>query len=502
MLASGDMAGTELDDGIFRQLVEQAPDGVAILRDGFFVYSNQAAAMLFGFDSVEEVVGLNIAELIHPEDVQTSFDAILPVMMAGIGKVPPTEFRAKRRPERAVEVSMVAIEYRGLPAMLGFGRDVTERKNMQRKMLEVDRLAAVGMLAAGVAHEINNPLAYILLNLECLERDLGSDGSRAAALDRVGEATEGAQRVRGIVADLKAFVRPEKMKEAPVDVSLVVERALKIVDHELSHRASVVREISKVPKVAGDAARLEQVFVNLLVNAAHAIPEGEPESHRVRVAVNLVGDRVEIEVEDDGPGMDPEVRARVFEPFFSTKSSARGTGLGLAICRNIVIALGGEISVESEPGEGATLRVSLEVASDDMVVEPSEPPSPSSSLGRRGRVLIVDDEKRVAETLCELLDEHDVTVATGGAAALELLGSSAFDVVLCDLIMPKMSGMELYRTVKERNAGMATRFVFMTAGALLPQAREFLETVPNACIEKPFDLDYARQLVRRIVAAG
>jgi PAS domain S-box-containing protein len=254
----------------------------------------------------------------------------------------------------------------------GIQRDVSERLRMQERLALSERLASLGTLAAGIGHEINNPLTYILSNLGMAQRELAALETQAelaavhdrlAALQRrLSDASYGASRVREIVRDLRSLTAVQEA-HGPVDLPTVIERALRLTDHELRQRAVVVREIGRVPLVAGSEGGLIQVVVNLLLNAAQAIPAGDPGRHRIRVSAGTASDgRAHLEVSDTGSGIAAEDLGRIFDPFFTTKEVGAGTGLGLAISHRIVTGLGGDIEVESEPGQGARFRVTLPAA--------------------------------------------------------------------------------------------------------------------------------------------
>jgi PAS domain S-box-containing protein len=259
-------------------------------------------------------------------------------------------------------------EQSGRRLLGGVSLDVTDRKAMQAQLVVSDRLAAVGTLAAGVAHEINNPLAFVLSNLSYLSGELQAVArelppGRTAEMEEVlREASDGAHRVRQIVRDLRTFSRGDDEVATSVNIQSVLESAITMARGELKMRAQVVREYRDVPLVEGNEGRFGQVFLNLLINAAQAIPPGKPERHEVRIVLDHSGDRVIVEIHDTGIGMAPEVRARIFDPFFTTKPVGEGTGLGLSICHGIVTGFGGEISVESEEGRGSTFRVALPLA--------------------------------------------------------------------------------------------------------------------------------------------
>ena len=387
---------------------------------------------------------------------------------------------------------------------MGFNADVTELRAAQQKLMAADRLISIGTMAAGVAHEINNPLAYVLANVEfALERGgagLGPDVLQV--VEALREAREGTDHVRTIVRDLKTFTRPDERTKGSIDVLRVLDSCLHMVSNQLEVRARIVKSYGAIPRVVANEARLGQVFLNLLINAAQAIPEGNQAHNEVRVTTSTdAGGHVVVAIRDTGAGMTPEVKERLFEPFFTTKPIGEGTGLGLAISRNIVTDMGGRIVVESEPGKGTELRV---------VLPPTEeaPKAVAATTvergGRRGEILIIDDEPRMLTTMRRTLSgEHHVTVAATAKEALALIEQGkSFDVILCDLMMPEMTGMALYRKLEHERPEIARRMVFITGGAFTPGAREFLASVPNATFEKPFSSDELRRFLQRKLTSG
>jgi CheY-like chemotaxis protein len=309
--------------------------------------------------------------------------------------------------------------------------------------------------------------------------------------------------VSAIVGDLRTFGRPEQTARGPVSVIQAVSAAVKMTAPHFKHRATVREQYDAAPVVEASAVRLEQVFVNLLVNAAQAVPDGDPDDNEVTVRVRLDGDRVVVEVSDTGVGIPAEILDRVFDPFFTTKPRGVGTGLGLPTSLGIVTSLGGEITVTSTPGAGTTFRVFLRAIATDVRAAVSSTPPPLSDTGLakplRTRLLVVDDEPLVADMLFRALsEEHDVTVTTDAKTALDyLLGGSEYDLIFCDLLMPKMSGMDLYEELRSKRPGLEERIVFMTGGAFTERAAQFLSIVPNPKMSKPFDLtEIERVLVR------
>ena len=388
-----------------------------------------------------------------------------------------------------------------------------DHRDLQSRIAQTDRLTSLGTLAAGVAHEINNPLAYVLLNIDFVRGELAglvgdTDGERGrdvgVALDRV---KEGAERIRDIVRGLKTFSRPESEKVAPLQLADVLEATLAMMDDGIRHRARLVKEIVPVPDVVANEARLGQVFLNLLLNALQAMPEGRSDRNEIRVVVRSpTAEQVVMEVHDNGVGIPANVRRRIFEPFFTTKPIGVGTGLGLAICHGIVTSLGGMLSVESEPGHGSVFRIELPAARSTTGVTPAPgvvaAPPQLASPTVQGRILVIDDEPVVCSSLKRLLaGEGDVVTVTSAREALDHIESGErFDVLLCDVMMPGMDAPSLYEGLLEVAPAQAERMVFMTGGAFSTRARDFLESVPNPRVDKPFDVAALRAIVRAHVA--
>ena len=496
----------------FRALIEGAPDGVAILRGPDIVFLNSAAARMLGAASPEAALGLPITDFLHPDDAKLAATRIGQLFRSGERHPDPAEYRSRSREgqELSLEISAIPSEYQGKPAVLAFARDVTERKAIQTRLVEADRLSALGVLSAGIAHEINNPLAYLLLNLEYLSRELPTLLQAPQKLDslmvRVRDACHGAERVASIVRDLRTFARADESMRGPIDVKAALESALNIASSEIKQRGALVRDYEPVPPVDANPNRIEQVLLNLLLNAAQALPSPEEPGHEVRARLRTRDGQVSIVIEDTGSGIPEELLGKIFDPFFTTKPVGVGTGLGLPICRSIVRGLGGEISVRSTPGRGSEFTVILPASSGELLPTSATPRPPSDPAPQRGRILVVDDEFSVARTLSALLQsEHDITLAASGAealAAIEAEPNGGFDVIMCDLMMPGMSGMDLYERVKREHAGLELRMVFMTGGVSMDRAREFLATSVNLTFEKPFDFDLLRGTLRRLVEAA
>jgi PAS domain S-box-containing protein len=450
---------------------------------------------------------------VHPDD-RARAQADLEAHVEGRSPTYRSEFRLPG-PDGAfrwVQASGRAVERDGsgrATRLAGTITDVTEAKGLQERLRHADRLAGVGTLAAGMAHEINNPLAYVSANLSVVEEAIAHLASTATpeAAPSIAEvraalrdAMDGAARVRGIVRGLRQFALPARGEErGPVDVKAEIEAAVGIARNELTHRAQLELDLPEgLPPVRAAPQEMGQVFVNLLVNAAQAIPEGHAAENRVRVAARAQGDRVVVEVHDTGAGIDPADLPRVFDPFFTTKPVGAGTGLGLSVCHGIVTAAGGTIEVESPPGGGTTFRLSLPA----MKAAARPAPRPAAPGAKTGKVLVVDDEILVGKSLARLLAAHEVTVLTSPLEVLQRAAAGErWDVVLCDLMMPEMSGMELEERLSSEAPEVVDRIVYLTGGAFTDRSRAFLEA-GRPHLEKPVDpADLRARVAERVAAA-
>jgi signal transduction histidine kinase len=402
-----------------------------------------------------------------------------------------------------------------------------EQRRIRARLAEAERLASLGTLAAGAAHEIANPLSFTVANLgtmdeqlvrmsqllEQLPRDRGAsvEGAVVSDLhstledvrDLLADGRVGAERVSRVVRNLQSIARRQEDPHRLVDLPKVIESAITLAWNQIRHRARLVKDIAPLPPVEGSEYRLGQLFVNLLLNAAQAIHEGSAQTNQIRVSARAGGSDVAVEIQDTGEGMTADTRARLFEPFFTTKPGGVGTGLGLSICQSVLIEHRGTIEVESEPGRGSTFRVILPLGNPAAAAAPTPAPPSVVPNVRRGQVLIVDDEPHLAWAIKRLLDaEHEVVVVTHGREALDRMASGQrFDVIVCDLTMPYMTGEELYREIERRyGAPMAGRILFVTGGTLSDQTRLFVEQMRNPCLYKPFDPNELRAQVRNLMS--
>lgn len=439
----------------------------------------------------------NWIELFHPEDRE----AVAKHLQEAIDSHQSFEFelrvvRADGAVRSVVARGLAEVEQERPVAVFGVFQDVTERKALQERVLQSERMASVGTLAAGVAHEINNPLTYVLHNvrlvslaLERLEYLSDELGELRGMLE---EAWDGAERVRKIVRGLKTFSRTDSETRMDVDVRLPLDAAIEIAGNEIRHRARLFRQFDETPPLVANESQLTQVFVNLLVNAAQALPAGGVEGGRIiaRTRTDETG-RAVIEIEDNGPGMAPDVVRRAFDPFFTTKPVGVGTGLGLSICRNIITSMGGDIEIDSFEGRGTTVRVALPPSCVEEAEAPTQPDvegAEKPSRTRRGRVLVVDDDPMVGKAMLRMLGPTvDARWVGEARKALKVLQDHPhYDAVVCDLMMPDMTGMDFHRSLVEAGSPLADRIIFVTGGAFTEAARRFLRDTQAPHLDKPF----------------
>lgn len=411
-------------------------------------------------------------------------------------------------------------------------RYAMERKQAERmrsQLAHADRLASLGRLAASVAHEINNPAAFVFANLTTLGGHLEilaeaaqawsqweslSDElrGRVEAINReelsalVHESQMGVTRIREIVRQLRNFARGSDEDEDVAEVRLneVIEWAAALTRNEVQHRASFQVELDgALPTFKGRAGKIAQVATNLILNAAQAIPEGDVAGNVVRVITRRGEGSAQLIVEDSGPGMAPRVKERALEPFFTTKAPGEGTGLGLPIALEIVRTHGGTMVFDDRPGGGARIVVTIPSETGLEVAKPIEsgiPPAQDPSVNLR--IMLIDDEAPIRRAYVRLLRPHRVDAFTADEA-LEIIEErqDEYDLILCDLMMPGRDGIDVFEELGRIDLGLQERVVFCTGGAFGDRARGFLESVPNLVLEKPVSRDAILAAARSIRAA-
>lgn len=493
--------------------LERAEDGIEITGpNAEYIYVNPALAKITGYDATE-LIGKTPKILRSGLYDEPFYESIWTKLQAG--EVYCGTFTAKRKDGGVFEQELTIWpikDARGrIEHFVSLRKDVTEQRRTEQALRLSERMASLGTIAAGVAHEINNPLTYVLLSLRMAQKQLDRHALNLPATytqrteSAIENAIDGANRVSAIVKDLRGFSRSDEETVEPVDPRSVIDSALRLVGNDIRHRAKLVRDHKNTPNVACNHAKLHQVLLNLFVNAAHAIDQVPQASNRngAEIRVNTrqsdEGNAI-IEISDTGVGIPPEHLERIFDPFFTTKPVGMGTGLGLAMCRTIVRAMNGEISVESRLGAGTTFRITLPAARAAITPAPPSRQTERRYRAARARVLIIDDDRSVAESMRDALqDRHEVSVAESGETALQLLRQRPFDVLLCDVMMPGMTGLELYQRLRAETNDSEHRLVFITGGTLTEATHSFLKNTQTLWLEKPLSEEQLESAILQIM---
>jgi PAS domain S-box-containing protein len=493
-----------------REIIDVVPHAVFVKdADGRFLLVNREFASLYG-RTPAEIEGMLESDLLEDADQAARFRAAdLEVMRT----CQPMHIAGQPFTTPAGEVLLtdtVKVPFRRAgsdqPAVLGLTRDITVERAREQQLRRAERLASVGTLLGGVAHELNNPLAAIKAFASLMLMDPRDDEDREA-LETVQRE---ADRAAKIVADLRLLARESQeaapARRQPVDLAEVVRHVLKLRGYALETR-NILVELhlpQPLPPVLGDRGELEQVVLNLVVNAEQALASAGPGLEpRLTLGARPYGDRMVLTVADNGPGIQPEHLDHIFDPFWTTKAPGEGTGLGLSLVHTLVTEHGGVIGVESRPGHGATFTAELPIA---------PAPVPARSLaaapgtaGRALRILVVDDEEPVRRTLVRYLSRrgHRVDQAAEGAQALEMVDrpdGKSYDVILSDLRMPGMGGAELLERLRARGDGVDQRVVFITGDAASADSAQLLARLGVPVLNKPFELDRVAAVVERSAA--
>jgi nitrogen fixation negative regulator NifL len=496
-------------EDIFRLLLENALDIITIVNlDGTIRYESPAVRQVLGYEP-EELQGRSVFDFMPEADAAKAL-AILQDLAERPGGTASLElrFRHKDGSWRVFEsIGRNMADHPVLAGVLVNSRDVTERKRTEEELtrqrearIQSDKLADMGTLLAGVAHELNNPLTVVTGYSGILRRALG-DGPHAERVDKIATA---AHRCVRIVQNFLALARQHPPERQQVRLNQIVREAVELLAYPLRvDNVAVQLDLADdLPVLWADSHQLHQVIVNLITNAHQAMHGGESARRlTIRTRSEALGSRVLLEVADTGPGIPDEVLARIFEPFFTTKPVGQGTGLGLSLCQGIVEQHGGSLRVDSAAGQGATFRITLPVVAAPPG-EAAEASAPVGILPPGCRILIVDDEPDVAGVLGDLLraDGGEIEAVPDGSAALEKIQAGEYDLVLCDVRMPKLDGPGLYRALEQSNPKLLERFVFLTGDTLNPDSLAFVQRTGVPCINKPFDLDEVKRVVGRAAA--
>ncbi len=480
------MTHQEDTEANWRALAESVPDQIFRLdRSGVIQFVNRVVPPL----TREQVIGTDWLAWV-PDDQRTRIERELSLMLSE--GLPRSYFLEAVGPDGATamyqsHIGPMVESGRVVGAVL-LARDVTLQRRMENQAITSDRLTSVGVLAGGIAHEINNPLACVVANLELLgEMALGRETltTNLGVVQMIADAREAATRVRAVVKDLMALARDADRKDGPVDLEGTLEAALRICASEIRYRAKLESHYETGLYVRGNESRIGHALMNLILHTAHAIPEGSAHGHELSIATRK-HDAVFAAVEIGSTATNGEARD-VATPFFPGNVDAPESALGISISRNIVAALGGEIHWQKNADRGSLFTVLLPLAHD--VVALPIAPEPVGAT-KSGRVLVIDDEPLIGSTIQRSLKrKHHVTVSMRADEVLvRIRDGEQFDVIVCDLMMPHMTGMEFHAGVVAFAPALAERIIFLTGGAFTAAASEFLENVPNRRLTKPFEV--------------
>ena len=475
-------------------LVHQLPEGLVIVRDGGVIYVNPTFARFVGRTEAE------VRDHAFLDLLSEPYRALMVDWLeTGTKDAPgdPGEY-AFIRPDGSrvmLELRPMWVDnFAGRHACAFLARDISAVKRTQADLLLADRMMTVGALASGVAHEINNPMSFVIGNihyslsvLKHPEFPVGADLKEVLAA--MQEALEGAERISRIVKNIHTFSKADHTSTSLLSLRSVVESALTASFVEIRRKARLIRDLRPTPAVLGNEARIRQVVLNLILNSVQALPDNQSTRHTIEISTfEDAGDAV-FRIRDTGPGIAPQVLSHVFEPFFTTKPIGQGTGLGLSIAHSIVDQLGGTIEVDSALGEGTTFTVRLPPGSDS---------GEDEEASGVARILVVDDEPLIVRAFTQVLRDFELVVAMSGKEAIETLARDInFTLVFCDLYMPEVNGMDVHHWVRENRPGLERQIVFMTGGAHDAVSQKFLASVPNDRLTKPFRPEDIYAMIKR-----
>jgi len=517
----------------YRQLVENSLDLITIFGEDLKIRFVTPNITEFVGYTPEEMLEKDMFDIVHTDDVALVEAKVRAVLSSDTAETIELTLVHREGHHIPIEARGRITESEKERLLIVNSRDIRQRKEsetLRQNLIRADKLAAVGQLAAGVAHEINNPAAFISTNLYVLQELLGelTDAHRkleaffddALPPNVVGEWREqtqellddahamvetnlsGMERITRIVRDLRTYARDEPERIERIDVNEAVATSLNMMRGQIEYVARLDVELAdELPTAWAEAGRVSQVVMNLLANATHAVTAREArDGLSVTVRTFREGPNIVISVTDNGIGMTKETERRLFEPFYSTKEPDFGTGLGLWLSKEIVESFRGSLTYETEPGKGATFEVRLPTRRVQ-TGEHRRIDTPTRTLGRPLRVLLIDDDDVVLESYVRVLERrYEVTAALGSKEALTILAQDdRFDAVLCDLDMPDFDGRAIYEHLRRAAPELVKRCVFTTSGAFSAQHRSFMTAIANPVIHKPISTERLRELL--VIAA-
>jgi PAS domain S-box-containing protein len=495
----------KLSEERYRILVENANEGIMVAQGGKFKFVNPKCCQIAGYTEQELLEMPSFASIIHPDDAQMVLERhqrrLKGEDLPGI-----YQFRVITRDsiEKWVTLSTVVINWEGRPATLNFLTDITDRKRIEeeRKILErqaqvTSRLTSIGEMASGIAHEINNPLTGVVGYAQLLlKEDLPEKVKKDLRI-----INDGAQRVADIVNRLLVFASQHEIERMPVNINEIIENTLILRSYHLkTNNIEVITRLNpSLPLILVDIGQIQEVFLNLIANAETEMKLAHDRG-TLQISTELKDGFILITLKDDGPGIAPENIEKIFNPFFTTREVGQGTGLGLSICHGIISSHKGHISVESKPGQGTTFIVELPVITEDKVSDDSQQSEEEKQPAGKGKILVIDDEKVILEFLNRVLtsEGYNVETVNNAAEALEKVQNQRYSLMLLDIKMPGISGMQFYRQLEQIARSLANRVVFMTGDVMGTDTKDFLEETGAPYITKPFDIQKLKKQINTI----
>jgi len=407
---------------------------------------------------------------------------------------------------REVEFSSVCVNLNDDNIILSIVNDITERTKIHNQTFLADKLASVGILAVGIIHEINNPLNCIKSNLEFIKdkinklpiNDITNQKIIYEINEIVNESIDGSNQINKIIRYLKGFARSDDKNLVPIDIHREITLAIKIAKPQLVDHVKVETDFDKnIPLLITENNKLQQVFLNLIINAVQAFQTNNQQTNIIQIKTALVKNKIQILVRDNGVGIAEKNIKKIFDPFYTTKPVGTGTGLGLSICYDIIHAMGGVISVKSKISIGTTFTISLPLNIKAKSIATNEIISTPTS---RLKILIVDDMSILLKSLKRLLrDDHDITDALGGRKALTILEEKGeqFDLIISDINMQDVNGIDLYNYIAKKYPKLQDRIIFISGGSLLTGSEEFFSTIKNPRLNKPFTREELFQTIAK-----
>ena len=517
-VAPGRAPAPEVHSAVLAAVVESALDAVIVAdEEGVVVTINPAAEATFGY-SREEATGQSIAALIVPDHLRSAHDdGMVRYRRTRVPHVlgKRVVMQAACKDGRVIPVELAITEV-SLPDRRLFTANLRDLSSAMAAEVEIDRqrgllhqsekLAALGSLLAGVAHELNNPLSVVLGQAMLLREEIDGSGVQTASIPRVERIEAAAQRCARVVRSFLAIARQRETSRQAFDLAPLLDQSIDLVSYGLqSGGVEIVRDYDcDLPAVFADPDQVQQIVTNLLVNAGQAM-ERQAGGKRITIEARAARGGLCVRFADDGPGVPAAIAGRIFDPFFTTKPQGLGTGIGLSVSRGLAQANGGELLLAESGGRGAVFELTLPGtrSSDLSELPPIESTAAGAPADRRWSVLVVDDEAQVAEVITEILATLGcscVLARTGREAEALVSAQGGFDAIISDLRMPGAGGVDFFRWLEESHPELARRTVFVTGDALGPTARSFLENCARPVIEKPFAPAEMRRIVAEMLA--